>query len=126
MEDWGKVLTFGACPQLENCVIRPSAYGLIEDNRGRLAIIRTVQGTFLPGGGIEPGETPEEAVMREALEECGLVVRPGAWTVRAVQFVCSESETTRFEKRSTFIEAAVDRCGSTGIEADHELVWVDP
>ena len=33
----------------------------------------------LPGGGVEPGETPEETVLRELKEECGLdgtILRP--------------------------------------------------
>lgn len=124
MVDWGEVPVFGMRPADEVCVIRPSAYVLIEDEQGRLAVVRTVQGTYLPGGGIEAGETPEEAIRREALEECGLIVRPGAWVLRAVQFAYSYSERTYFEKRSTFVDGAIEGADASLLEADHEVLWV--
>ena len=123
--DWDKVAVFGAPPEVEACVIRDSAYGLIEDDRGRLAVVRTTQGTFLPGGGIEMGEQPEEAVARESIEECGLIIRTGVWSVRAIQFAYSSSEKTHFEKRSTFIDGTVAGVSPDGLEVDHELVWVN-
>ncbi len=44
----------------------------------RVALIRSTKHNFyvFPGGGIAPGETSEEAVIREAREEAGLVVIP--------------------------------------------------
>ncbi len=86
--------------------------------------MRTSQGTFLPGGGIESGETPQQAITRETLEECGLIIQPGAWVVRAIQFVYSEPEKTWFEKRSTFLHGVIVGVDATQGEADHKLVWV--
>ena len=126
LEDWQEAPVFGVPADGGQNVVRPSAYALIEDERGRLAIVRTAEGVFLPGGGIEAGETPALAVKREAFEECGLVVRARGWTARAVQFAYSAREKTHFEKRSTFLEAVVEAAAPSGTEPDHELVWVSP
>jgi 8-oxo-dGTP diphosphatase len=122
----GDVPVFGHPPVGGVATVRPSAYGLAADVMGRIAVVRTPQGLFLAGGGIEPGETPHDAVVREMREECGLDVRVGSWSARAVDFVYSTTEHTHFEKRSTFLDVSVSAAGAAGSEADHELVWVTP
>ena len=126
MRDWAQVPVFGARAEAERYTVRPSAYGLIDGGRGQLAVVRTSHGVFLPGGGIEEGETPEQAVVREALEECGLAVRAGDWAIHAVQFIYSESERTHFEKLSTFVDATVEAVASSATEADHTPEWMAP
>lgn len=113
--------------RVEGCpyVVRPSAYALVLNEHGNLAVVRTLQGCFLPGGGIQPGENPEQAVEREAKEECGLVLESRTVAGKAVEIVYSAEENVCFEKRSTFIEAEV--IGMTlPAEVDHELLWLAP
>jgi 8-oxo-dGTP diphosphatase len=56
--------------------LQASAGALIFDGSGQLLILKTTykKGWSLPGGQIEPGESPWEACRRETLEECGLSV----------------------------------------------------
>jgi len=125
MNDWSKAPVFGIRSEGARWVIRPSAYGLLEDQDGRVAVVRSRDGTFLPGGGVEAGEMPEDAIRRETLEECGLIVRPAYWVTRAVQFAYSASERAHFEKRSTFMECAIEGTDRTHLQTGHELFWVD-
>ncbi|MEH7443881.1 NUDIX hydrolase [Bacillus sp. JJ1122] len=52
------------------------AYALIykEDEKKILMVKNVGNGWSLPGGAVEPGETLEQAVVREAKEETGLVI----------------------------------------------------
>jgi ADP-ribose pyrophosphatase YjhB (NUDIX family) len=57
------------------------AYGLLVQN-GAILVIRKMRGPYtgtfdLPGGGIEFGENPEDALRREFIEETGLWVTVG-------------------------------------------------
>ena len=57
---------------------RVGSYGLIIKD-GKIALIKKARGGYkglldLPGGGIEYGETPEETLVRELMEEAGVKV----------------------------------------------------
>jgi 8-oxo-dGTP pyrophosphatase MutT (NUDIX family) len=58
-------------------LLMPSAHAVIRDEAGRLLLVRHFEGRWLlPGGGIEPGETPAETVCRECWEETSVLVEP--------------------------------------------------
>ena len=126
MIEWTEAPVFGRCPAGVTPVLRPSAYALIADADGRVAIVFTPEGVYLPGGGIEAGETPEQAVRREAVEECGFLVAPGGWTRRAIQLAFSVAEGVFFEKRCTFMDGTVTGASGSDVEEAHELRWVEP
>ena len=53
---------------------RPSAYAVVIRN-GKLLLAKEASGSYgLPGGGIELGELPQDAVLREVKEETGIIV----------------------------------------------------
>jgi 8-oxo-dGTP diphosphatase len=66
----------------KNQITRVSSYGLVTFDSKILmcrlsAMVPWIQGKWtLPGGGLEFGEAPEQALIREVREETGLLVRP--------------------------------------------------
>ena len=47
--------------------------GIVFDNENRIALVH-IKSFSLPGGGVEEGETTQEALKRECLEEIGCVI----------------------------------------------------
>jgi 8-oxo-dGTP diphosphatase len=106
-----------------------AAVFVVVEKDGLIALVDVAQplrGLDLPGGGIDPGETPQQAAERECAEEAGLRV-----AVEGAPFVLAEQYSVHshggvhtigqfFEARLLAEEPALR------IEADHSLVWIEP
>ena len=112
---------------------RPSARAIvIRDGRVAMVYSRKFRHYKFPGGGIEPGESREAALLREAREEAGLVLDPQS--VRPYGFV---HRIERGDAEPIFLQdnfyhlalaVAVVPQELDGYEAEegYTLRWVDP
>lgn len=116
---------FGAAAEGADYLLRPGGYVVARNARGEIATVSMPRGLFLPGGGQEGVETPEQAAVREALEECGLRVRLTGLLGRADELVYAAEEGVHYRKRCSFFSAELTGRVAGG-EADHRLVWMAP
>jgi 8-oxo-dGTP diphosphatase len=114
---------FGTCDPATSYVPRPSAYAIVRRASGEVAIVRAPKGYYLPGGGLEPGEVYEDAVLREAREEVGFVLDRLTMVGETLEYVDSVEDRCSYEKVSRYFTAnLIGHLAPT--EADHALEWV--
>lgn len=117
---------FGTKQYSVDYIHRPGAYAVIENDERRIAVIETSKGYFLPGGGIEIGESDVVALSREVLEETGRQVSILAEIGEAVEYIEVEGEGKHYQICSRFYSAQLGSIVKDDIEKDHHLVWLWP
>jgi 8-oxo-dGTP diphosphatase len=116
---------FGDVSEGVEYTLRPGGYAVIFDDAGRIAVVETPDMFALPGGGQDPGESPEAAAVREAGEECSLAIRLEAPLGVADELAYAGEERIHYRKRCTFFTArATDRGGAC--EPGYSLHWMSP
>src|SRR3712207_558291 len=93
-----RIPAFGQRTPGQPYVLRLSAYAVLVNPAGLLAVVRTGGRAFLPGGGAAPGESAADTVRREVREECGLIVATFRPLGIADEFVYAAAEGTYLQK----------------------------
>lgn len=117
---------FGTKQDGVDYIDRPGVYAVIENNDRQIAVIKTSNGYFLPGGGIDIGESDIEALKREVVEETGYQISILREIGAAVEYIDVEGEEKHYQIRSRFYRVQLRSKVRNGVEKDHRLVWLLP
>lgn len=121
---------FGRADPNRTYVERLAAFGLV-DRDNRIALVRVERPGEqpwydLPGGAVEPGETHEQAVLRELGEEAGLTCEIEERFAEANQYVLT-TDGEAFNNQCVFFKLRF-KAENPDLKSDrdHTLVWMPP
>jgi 8-oxo-dGTP diphosphatase len=119
---------FGVAKSGVHYTVRKGAYAIIfkMDDFAKVALIRAHGDQyFLPGGGIELGESDEQCLRRELLEETGCSIYDIDYFAHAQCYFLSTLPVTRpMLSDGYFYTARLGGLVAEPIECDHFLEWV--
>jgi 8-oxo-dGTP diphosphatase len=110
---------------------RPAAFVVVERD-GEIAVVRvSFEGggsrLDLPGGGLDPGETPQQAAARECGEEAGLAVEADEPPfTRADHYFINQDGSAVNTRGAFFAGRLLREAPELKTEDDHALEWMAP
>lgn len=103
---------------------RPGVYAVVFDEQQRIAVVQMADAYYLPGGGVEVGESPIQTLAREGLEECGCAIVPLREIGFAVQYLTTSSGRHIAKQCRYFVAEFENGPWSAALEPDAILRWL--
>ena len=101
---------------------RRAAYVVITRD-GKVALVKSGQKHFLPGGGSLPGETPEATVVREVHEELSRPMRLLHRLGEATQYFYSADDDRHYKMLAVFFAGEFTDKAYIGA-GEHQMDWL--
>ena len=102
----------------ENYIDRAGAY-LIPVTKGKVGVVKTAKGYFLLGGGLDDGESNEECIRRECLEEIGYTVSVGN-KICSAEMYCEHPTIGYFHPIQTYYVGELMEQENVAVEDDYD------
>ncbi|HEY0320332.1 MAG TPA: NUDIX domain-containing protein [Pyrinomonadaceae bacterium] len=115
--------TFGSQKSFVDYTERRAAYVVIYNDDGKVALVRGKHSHFLPGGGADKGESPEDTITREVREELARSVRLIRPIGEAIQYFYSSTDDRHYRMQAIFFTGEFTDEATDGA-GEHELDWL--
>lgn len=123
MSSEDNIPVFGSPVAGVHYIERPGVYAFLTNEFSQLMVMSTEFGFFLPGGGVDAGESEIAALERELLEETGLSIVHATVITKAKQYMFSRHRQKHFLKIGTFFDVHVNDEVRPRTQLDHEIQW---
>lgn len=115
-------MVFGTFDPAARYTERIAAYVVIRSANGDVAAVRGRSAYFLPGGGREGDETPEQTARREVREELGRDICITGRIGEATQYFWAASDSCHYKMQAVFFRAEFADSGD--VPDDSRLHWL--
>lgn len=106
-------------------LLQPAAIAIVHDRKGRVLAVSRPEEPYemsIPGGHVEPGESPEQAAVRELLEETGVI----ATSTRHVRDVFSPDDGRQLHVFAVDAWNVGRAIGPWAREPNTKVAWMSP